>query len=121
VAAKLQLLNRLFPKLCAFMLSILEVWIQVAASHWKLSCNKLAKCQTSVLTDDSGDGRRQLQQGGGGGTHSFGCGECCGCASGGYMAISVWSCVLNFVILFDIFCIIRAYSYSSVFVIGLFV
>jgi hypothetical protein len=64
VAGKLQLLNRLFPKQCAYMLSILDVWTQVAASHWTFSCNKLAKCQTSVLAADSGDGSRQLWRGG---------------------------------------------------------
>ncbi len=39
----------------------------MAASDWAFSCAKMATCQSSVLAGSSGDGGRQLRQGGGGG------------------------------------------------------
>jgi hypothetical protein len=45
------------------MLSFLEVGAQVVAAHRAFSCNKMVKCQSSVLAGDSGDRGKQLRQG----------------------------------------------------------
>jgi hypothetical protein len=65
MAAKLQLLNRIFLEQCAFMLYILEICAQVVTSYSTFRCNKMAKCQSSVLAGNSGDSGRQLRQGSG--------------------------------------------------------